>query len=77
MSQWRDWYLDAVFIAHYCPGLGNPFNLTPAQWRGVIDRIADLKAVMNPVSTHEEKVIADHTLQENYERRKKAWLTKK
>ncbi len=40
---YRDLWLDAVTISHYCPALGNPWKLTWSQWKAVISRIDDLK----------------------------------
>ncbi len=48
-----DYWLEAVRISHYCPGLGNPWDLTLAQWNAVLARLEDLKEELNPIQDDE------------------------
>ncbi len=44
-----DFWLEAVRISHFCPGLGNPWDLTLAQWNAVLARLEDLKEEIYPM----------------------------
>lgn len=37
----RDYTEESVIIASECPGLGNPWDMTPAQWTQVLIRISE------------------------------------
>ena len=47
----RDWLGEAARIAHYFPGIGDPFNLTLGQWDGLISRMLEMEARKVPVES--------------------------
>ena len=40
--------MEACLIARHFPGFGDPWELTIAQWNGVMDRLADILDMENP-----------------------------
>ncbi len=69
-----DIWLMAVRIAHYCPGFGNPFDLSWGQMKSIYDRLDDLVEELHPLSSEDHANIATRMMvsQERYERRRKA-----
>lgn len=65
----RDWWLDACRIARACPGLGNPWDLTLAQWNAVLDRLTDLYEDEHPPTSDAESALRILSQQRREERR--------
>lgn len=63
---------EAATLAHECPGLGDPWNLTPAQWLAYLLRIYERQMRESGSKDAQMQVRLNDLLRQK--RKQKAWL---